>query len=201
VKTTNGHKPAAVVEAFARTARPVMRKYMTPASCIAAARTTIEVMRIYGLRAVEIPVCFAFQVPVRKYARLAGFTRAERAEMRAEAASWTDELPEGSGWNGHLLVLVENRWLLDPSIDQADAPQFGVSVPAEVFVVDTVGRQWNPDENFEMKLGLVLDNGDRAELMYRSTRDGSYLETEAWTDEGLPLLAHAIAKGMGMDPL
>jgi len=189
-------RPALVVEAYARIARPVMLKYMHTNSCIAAARTTIETMRICGLRAEEIPVCFAFHVPSRKYARLAGFPAEEQAEMRANAASWED-LP-GSGWNGHLIVLVEDRWLLDAAIDQADCPRFGVSVPAEVFVVDTVGHKgWNPRKAFELNLGLILDNGDRAELVYRSIADTGYRETEAWTDEGLPLLARALARGMG----
>jgi hypothetical protein len=71
-----------------------------------------------------------------------------------------------------------------------------VSIPAEVFVVDTAGQDWNPKENFEVQLGLILDNGDHAALIYRRISDRSYLETEAWQDEGLPLLAHAIAIDM-----
>ncbi len=185
-----------VIARFASIARPVMRKFMDAASCIAAARTTLEVMKIYGLRAVEIPTCFVFQVPARKYARISGFTAAERAEMKAESATWRDEKPEGTGWNGHLIVLVEDRWILDPSIDQANAPEFGVFVPSEVFVIDTRGQDWSPNENFDINLGLVLDNGDKATLLYRRIWDRGYLETDAWNDEGLQLLAHAIAIDM-----
>jgi hypothetical protein len=188
----------AVIAAFGRIARPIMRKFMGPSSCIAAARTTKETMQIFGLQAVEFPCCYAFQVPARKYARISGFTAAERAEMKAKTAVWQDEsLPAGGSWNGHLVVLVEDRWLIDAAIDQVDAPRFGVSVPAEVFVVDTAGKEWDPNDNFEIQLGLVLDNGDRAELMYRRISDRGYLETEAWKDEGLPLLARAIAVDMG----
>jgi hypothetical protein len=187
----------AVIAAFGRIARPIMRKFMPAPSCIGAARTTIETMRIFGLQAVEFPVCYAFQVPARKYAQFSGFTAAERAVMKARSANWVDLAPPGSGWNGHLVVLVEDRWLIDPSIDQVDAPRFGVSVAAEAFVVDTVGKEWNPSESFEIQLGLILDSGDKAMLMYRSIDDRGYLETEAWQDEGLPLLAYAIAIGMG----
>ncbi|HZF23992.1 MAG TPA: hypothetical protein VE030_11075 [Burkholderiales bacterium] len=169
---------------------------MSANSCIAAARTTIETMRLYRLRAVEKPVCYVFQVPARNYARLAGFSAEERAEMKAKAGNWVDATPDGGSWNGHLIVVVEDRWILDPSIDQADAPQFGVSVPAEVFVADTLGQTWHPNMNFEIELGLILDNGDAASLLYHSISDRGYLETEAWTDEGLPLLAHAIASEM-----
>jgi hypothetical protein len=185
-----------VIARFASIARSIMRRFMSAASCIAAARTTIEVMRMYGLHAVEIPTAYVFQVPARKYARIVGFSAEERAEMRAKSATWSDESPEGSGWNGHLIVLVEGRWLLDPSLDQVAAPQFGVPVSSEIFVVDTVGQDWNPTDQFRIKLGLILDSGDKAELMYQSTDDRSYLDTEAWSDEGLPLLAQAIAVEM-----
>lgn len=188
----------AVIAAFGRIARPVMRKFMSAASCIGAARTTLEVMKVYGLRAVEIPTCFVFQVPARKYARISGFTAAERADMKAVSATWRDEtLPEGTAWNGHLIVLVEDRWILDPSIDQTNAPEFGVFVPSEVFVIDARGHDFNPNDNFDIDLGLILDNGDKATLMYRRIEDRTYLETDAWKDEGLPLLANAIAIDMG----
>lgn len=184
-------EPADVVAEYAKTARALMRQWMTANSCIGAVRTTIEVMRLYGLRAVEKPVCYVFQVPARHYARVGGFSAAEQAEMKARAASWKDT--STGGWNGHLLVLVEDRWLLDPSLDQAEAPEFGVSIPAEVFVIDTQELSWNPQVNFDMEMGLVLDNGDHASLRYSSIEDRSYLDTEAWADEGLPLLARAIA--------
>jgi hypothetical protein len=187
----------AVIEKFARIARPMMREYMSADSCISAARTTVETMRLCGLRAVEIPVSFIFQVPVREYARLSGLSTEEYAEAKAKAKAWKDLThPDGKGWDGHLIVLVERRWILDPAIDQADAPEFGVSVPPEVFFFDSSGQDWNPRENFHMELKLVLDNGDDAQLIYRSTSDRSYRTTEAWADEGLSLLAHLIATEM-----
>jgi len=186
-----------IVKTFGEVARPIMRKWMTANSCIASARCTIEVMKLYRLQAEEIPVAFAFQVSERKYARVSGWSAEERERMRKRAATWTD-LQTEEGWNGHLLVLVENKWVMDPSLDQADAPEFGVSIPPEVFTFDTEGRQWDPQRDFEMQLGLILDNGDKAKLTYRRIRDRSYLETEAWKDEGLPVLAIAIAVQMAM---
>lgn len=194
-------KPELIVAKFARIARPIMREWMPANSCIAAARVVIETMEIFNLRAVAMPVCFAFQVPARKYARVAGFSAEERAEMESSAASWQDDLTRGPGWNGHLIVLVEGRWLLDPSLDQAASPEFGVDVPAEVFVIDTKGHSWNPGETFEAECKFVLDSGDTGSLMYRSTHDVSYLETEAWTDEGLPLLACSIASQMSVSTM
>ena len=190
-------EPVEVVARFASVARPVMRQFMGAASCIGAARTTIEVMRTYGLRAIEIPTWFVFQVVSRKYARIVGFSGAELEEMKAKSASWEHVTPEGGpGWEGHLIVLVENRWLIDPSLDgQVDDSRFGVSV-AEMFVIDTFGQNWNPNEYFEMNLGLILDNGDHAKLFYRRIEDTSYRETDAWKDEGLGLLAHLIAIDM-----
>lgn len=188
------HPISAVIASFTQLARPTMRRFMTRASCIGAARTTLETMRVFGLEARALPVMFLFQVPARGYGRICGVPEEERRELVARSPGYRDVIPEGpGGWNGHLVVLVENRWLLDPSIDQVEEPEFGVYVPPMVFTVDTIDNPWNPAEDFEIKLGLRLDNNDEATLLYRSIQDQGYLETEAWTDEGLPLLAHAIA--------
>jgi hypothetical protein len=187
--------PSLIIQRFAQTARPLMRRFMPAASCIASVKTTIEVMRHFQLRVIECPVSFAFTVPGKSFARVAGFSRAERKRMEEKALTWRDERPAEGGWNGHLIALVENRWILDPSIDQAHAPEFGVEIPPEILVIDVNGHQWKP-RGFEMRLGLRLDNGEEASVRYRSIKNRSYLDTEAWNDEGLPLLAAQIAKGM-----
>jgi hypothetical protein len=139
----------------------------------------------------------AFEVPAKKYTRINGFSWAERKRMREKSASWRDENPDnGGGWNGHLVVFVGDRWLIDPSIDQADSREFSVAIPPEILVIDLAGRDWTPQRDFAMKLGLRLDNGDEAKLIYRRIRNRNYLDTEAWNDEGLPLLALAIADRM-----
>ena len=109
--------PSLVIQRFAKTARPIMRRFMPAASCIASVRTTIEVMRHFNLRVIECPVSFAFTVPGKHFARISGFSRAERKRMENSARTWRDECPAEGGWNGHLIALVENRWILDPSID------------------------------------------------------------------------------------
>lgn len=183
-----------IIATFARVARPIMRKWMTPNSCIASARVTIETMKLFNLRAEEIPVSYVFQVPARKYARISGFSGKEQADMKCKATTWRDELPEGLGWNGHLLVLVEDRWVLDPSIDQMASRGFRVEIPEEVFVIDTAGRKL--EQFCQIELRLILDDGHNAALMYRRIPDLSYRESEAWTDEGLPILADEIAMQM-----
>lgn len=193
-RRVNPTDPAAVIATFCRIARPIMRRFMSANSCIGAARTTLEVLRIYGIEAQPLAVSLVFQVPVREYARLCGIPQDQQAELKAKSKNWID-LGNG-GWQGHLVVLAASRWVLDAALDQADAPEFGVPVPPEVYVFDTLGHDWNPQENFEMQLNLTLDNGDPATLYYRSLEDEGYRATEAWNDEGLPLLAHAIAIDM-----
>ena len=190
-----GKDPKAVIEEFCRMARPLMRRFMPADSCIGSGRTTIEVMRLFGIEAVPLAVSFVFQVPAREYARLSGIPKDEQEEMKAKSKTWIDLSDDG--WQGHLLVLAADRWVLDPAFDQADAPQFGVHVPSEIFFFDALGQEWNPREKFEMQLDLVMDNGDNATLYYRRLADESYRDTDAWNDEGLPLLAQAIAAEMG----
>jgi hypothetical protein len=185
--------PAAISQ-FQKTARPIMRQWMTADSCIGAVRTVVEVMKLFEIPTKVLPVSYIFEVPARKYARVCGFDAEEREAMRAKVADWRDLPNVGTGWNGHLLVLAADRWLIDPAIDQFDNPEFGVTVPPQIFVVDLDGQDWTPDEQFEMRLGLILDNGDAARLRYWSLKDQAYLQTEAWNDEGLPLLAAVIAE-------
>lgn len=182
---------------FARRARKKMRKFMPRASCIGAARTTIEVMKLISIKAVEKPVSMVFAVPTRDYVRVSGLNPEEKADLRSKSISWRDEIEGENAWDGHLIVLVEDRWLIDPSIDQVAAEEFGVAEPDEILVMDTAGQEWNPAW-FDVHATLILDSGEKAHLEYRSILDTSYLETPAWNDEGLPRLAEAIAFDMAV---
>jgi hypothetical protein len=196
VMTGDRREAGQVIAAFSRIARPIMRMFMSASSCIAAARTTIEVMRIYGIAAVAIPVKYCFVVRAQKYQRVGGLSDAERTKFLAKGHALLIE-PDAEGcWNGHLVVRVDNRWLIDASIDQMASEEFGVPVPCEIFTVDLSGHDWNPEKNFEINILLELDSGDQARLNYIGISDKSYLETDAWNDEGLLLLARAIAFDM-----
>lgn len=183
-----------IVREFGVIGRAVMRESMTRTSCIAAARTTIEVMRQFGLKAYEVPVSFAFHVPARKYARVCGFSLEEKRRMRATAATWREDAShDGNGWNGHLIVFVADRWMIDPAIDQASCEELGVTVPEEALVVDTAGHNADMKRHFLVTLGLRLDSGDEAKLTYQKISKRDYRGTLAWNDEGLPFLAKRIA--------
>jgi hypothetical protein len=196
VREKLGQTAEVTLHQFGKIARPIMRQWMTADSCIGAARTVVESLKLLQIPIKVLPVSYVFEVPARKYARVCGFAGEEREEMRAQAAAWRDLPNVGTGWNGHLLVLAADRWLIDPAIDQMDNPDFGVHVPPQIFMVDLAGRAWTPDEQFEMDLGLTLDNGDTARLRYWSLEDREYLQTDAWNDEGLPLLARCIMDEM-----
>lgn len=187
--------PTEILSAYHAVARPIMLKFMPRSSRIASARTTIEVMRLFQLRAEAIPVSFVFAVHAKNYARVVGLSAKERKRARAKAAKWRHEIPDGGGCDGHVIVVVEDRWIIDPSIDQAHSAEFGVEID-EILVVDTVGHEWNPHHPFELKLGLRLNNGDAVELLYRKIRKRDHLKSQAWNDEGLTFLARDIAAKM-----
>src|SRR5215470_1018391 len=111
-------RAASIVKAFSSIARPIMRKWMGVNSCVASTKTTIAAMESLGLQARPLPVASAFQVPTRRYAYLSGYPAEERERIREKAATYID-LDVENGWNGHLIAVVEERWLLDSSIDQA----------------------------------------------------------------------------------
>lgn len=105
-------------------------------SCIASSRVLSEVLRYFGYTSEPFPVSVcAFNK--------AGFERLNTGDH--DVANWPEEAwsvgIQGSGvskdnrWDGHLVLLVDGRWLVDPSLDQVSRPQRGIELhPA---VLDT----------------------------------------------------------------
>jgi hypothetical protein len=139
--------PARAIAAFAKMARPIMRRYMSANSCIAAARTTIEVLRIFGIPAAALPVKYSFAVPSRLYQRVAGLSDEERAEVRKKVVAFREEKDEEGGWEGHLIVLASG-YLLECTIDQMGSEEFGVRLPEEILAIDT--RQPDSDPGYSV---------------------------------------------------
>jgi hypothetical protein len=47
---------AVIIAVYCQIARPVMRRFLKAASCIASARVTLDTLRLFKLHAVELPV-------------------------------------------------------------------------------------------------------------------------------------------------
>ncbi len=180
---TNNTEEAAIVRAYTGNARLVMREFMTINSCIGSARVTLDFLERYGISARVQPVKFVVEWKDKNVAYTSGLTESERSSALGQRQAYAD------GWNGHLIVIAGNRWIIDPSFDQAVAA-LGILPPAEMLCLesDRIG-----DARIEAEAVAVMDSGEELKIRYIPLDDDSYCATEAWNDIGLPFLVSEIA--------
>ena len=83
------------------------------------------------------------------------------------------EIPaEAGNWSGHLVALVENKYLLDLSIDQASRPERGLLL--EPFFIEV-------PSGFMQGSGISVTTSQGAELQYWARpADKSFLQAGDW---------------------
>jgi hypothetical protein len=183
-----------ILAAYAKIARPVMRQFMEAESCVTATRVTCEFFDGCHMPSVPVPCKLMFKVPGKNYMYVSGWKGKIKERMKHEAKAWHDVAPVGPTWAGHLLALVQDRWLVDASIDQVTSPEHGVTVPPIALVVD-LGTQGATALTGTVSAAVVLDDGASAEITYISTDDHKYAKTEAWLDgTGARVIAVMIAR-------
>jgi hypothetical protein len=122
-------------------------------SCISSVRILTEVLDYFGHSSEPLP-CTTMVFNAKGY---------ELAEQGVPVDQWPPEAhsvgalgsgrlkPEVNGWDGHLVALVEDHWLVDPSLDQFSRPERGITtVPVVLDVTMWTDRsracQWGrPD--------------------------------------------------------
>lgn len=174
-----------LIQSYASKARPVMLEYLGLNSCIAAARVTCEYFSRHDITARVQPVKFVVEDKARNLAFCSGLSDEERA-----TAKQSTKLSEG--WNGHLIVIADNRYILDPSFDQALAA-LGLKPEIGMLCVENNAAGVRMDELLDITLVMRMDDGAELSVRYIPLDDDSYLETEAWNDDGLPYLVSEIA--------
>lgn len=110
-----------------RLAGPILDRHLRVDSCLNATRILLEVLRELGFSARPLSVkAFAYNaVYVRRLS--AGLDPMD--DPRAWGVAIETRVAAGTGWPGHLVTLVENRWLLDGSASQFDRPHKSIHVP------------------------------------------------------------------------
>lgn len=171
---------------YCRIARPIMLRYLSLNSCIAASRVTDYVLRAFGFETLVRPVKFVVTVPSLERAFSAGLSAEELATANRSIAH-----PEWKGWNGHLITLVENHFIVDASFDQA-GDVLKLRLDHEVFMFPMT----DPPEHFHAQFGARLEDGTEFTVDYVTTTDESYRDTPAWNDKNLPEIATLIVTEM-----
>jgi hypothetical protein len=106
-------------------------------TCVLHARAAQIALQDQGLRAVPFPCQLTVRNPA--YVQVAAdLGRApddvEDHAVLAAAGAWTvalgfNEEPTEGRYNGHLVVAVEGRWLLDLTLNQCNRPACGIVLP------------------------------------------------------------------------
>ena len=167
-------------------ARPIMLPFMTPNSCIAATRVSIDCLQALGIPAEPLATKFAVTVPAINKLYGCGLTAEERAGALDSKEIW------GNGWNGHLVVR-SGDWLIDPSFDQADVALEG---RLKVSGVQMFPLPAGTTDKFHVTYHGFFDSGLRGKIEYVVIDDCSWRESDAWNDEGLILLTATILARM-----
>jgi hypothetical protein len=171
--------------AFAEVARPLMLQFMPPNSCVACARIAIEVLTRFGLRAYPLPVQFVCSNDRTAY--MAGVDPPAHAIRLHDA-----ELP----WRGHVVVGVwreheEDWWLIDPSFDQASAPDHGMPIPPTILVI-----AMTPDVEPRYAHVVAEFTNPRVNVEYMPLDDYSFTDSPAWERDYLLPVVQLICERM-----
>lgn len=154
------------------------RKYKDINCCIAATRIVIDALKKLHFKEVR-PLVVEANVFNEVYVK-----KGRTPQSQEEAEAWRDEgawqvvlgdrsqTLEGQ-WPGHLVVLINERYMLDIAVFQASRPQKQINLGP---IFTTV-----PDDfvKHEDKCGLMLNN---CMVIYVSRADKSYESAKDWWD-------------------
>jgi hypothetical protein len=136
--------------------REILRFYGRPDSCVFSTAVIVEVLTYFGLKAEPIRVEAAIFPDDRNLfgCILGGFGDGSRRKA-----------PDRSMWHGHLVSLVEDRYLLDSTLDQVQVPGVGP------LVIDLRKTKWfDPDALYRgLPWTAVLRPWPTARLSRRDT--------------------------------
>lgn len=147
-------------------------------ACILSTKAVVEVFRAKGVRARAVPVKLRVLSPELVRRIEAGEKMDEENQQEwLDAGAWEVSIghvpAERSGWDGHLVALVKERWLVDASAHQARRPAKGIDV--EPFVSEV-----HPDF-LKGHACAVEQNGSL--LIYEYDPENKlYLRAPAWTE-------------------
>lgn len=140
-KRPDAEQQERVLRALITVAPPILRRFWNPDSCIASTRDAVDALHCFRLRAEPLSVrTMVFNQP----AWTEIVVRDRFPQSKAEREEWFGPVgghslgigygaDDPSGWPGHLVVLVENRWIVDLTLPQANRPAKWVVLTPLVF--------------------------------------------------------------------
>ena len=153
-----------------------MLEHMSRDSCIASTRVTIEVMNHFGIPAKPLPVFTAvynaayalrYKAMGNRWPKDEDELERWHAECGAQSIGigYHEGPPEAGKWPGHLVAVVNNRFLVDASVDQVEQCQHGIFLPGTLSERVTrpflAGKEWievavHPDSDPDYKNSSIV---------------------------------------------
>lgn len=203
---TNDQDLRSLLDVFAEEARPEIVRDHRPESCIASTWITNRVFSRLGFGVQELQVRVTVCNPA--------FTRLRkelgRSPTEEEFDRWTEEEDawtigigyppyERGGLGGHLVSLVDGRYLVDASIDQVNAVGHGMDLPGVIYANAEGGFLYGTSSQvLEVQNHLIEYERDRVAGDYKDSYDwSSNPETSAAVDRILEHLAGRAGTDVG----
>ena len=162
-------------------------------ACVETTRFLIEVLKRLEIDARPLPVKFLATCHAAGYQFVSGASDAEMATAKRICRGVTDR--GGGGWNGHLLAVVDGRFLVETAFAQVSAPEYGVILEPSALVIPIPEP---PSKFAEIELVAEIDQWV-FNLKYFGTDDQSFREAPAWEPShllaGAAILADRIRRG------
>lgn len=189
--------PEILLELFTEIADPWIAQ-LENRSCVAAVRILQQCLETFGVKVEPRPVYFTIQIKSLEIGYMCGL---RPDQVKGQPKSWIPASPlrTGTGWNGHLVALVDKQFLVDPSFD---APFIEMQLAGKLPSYERSGTLVLPlgreiEHNFAADiLGRVEEL--EVEVRYGSTADDSYLQAPAWElDHIQPLIDKVVVRMLG----
>lgn len=196
-----GNRVEPFIRAYAAIARPMILHYFPePNACIAACRTTLECLKRFGVRSRVEAVELVVTVPDLELSYVSGLS----VESKQRAIDKSKELLSvenaTDAWDGHVVVIADGYWLIDPTFDAPFAAMYQAGKlkerlePAVSFVKTESPMR---DAGWYMKIGVGFSDGTMVDVQYNSRPEyRSFTKTPAWEIDHLQPLIHSICEGM-----
>lgn len=164
---------AAMCALLVRAAPPIFAQRFGPRCCINATRVGMDALRRFRVESFPLPVKVAAFSPKAAEKVVAG------KPLTREEGEWMvllgdgSSVPDDEGYDGHLVLMVARRFLVDLSIGQVSRPERGIE--AGPFWMD-VGRDFvrqGAERAFRSKQGTLLS--------YKCAPErGAWKDTPGW---------------------
>ena len=179
---------------FCTVARRIMRGLgMEANTCVASTAVTCSVLASLGFDARPQPVKFFVELDAIKTAYCAGLSQ----EELSGAPAVHDSCLKGD-WRGHLVALIGNDFLIDPSFDQASEAlvQHGAKPLMSEPICLLFPLDGLPKDEFHATYQAVFDNEQPGKVQYITTDTQGWRDSPAWNDPALSIIESVILRAI-----